>query len=157
MRAAATAIATGNTTVIKGSELSPRCYWVLGQVFQEAGLPPGVLNIIYSKRSDSAAVTNTMIKHPAVRKINFTGSTEVGRKIARTCGENLKPCLMELGGKNTAIVLADADLKKAAEECIIGAVLHVSLSDYASQIYVLLLIFRLIHSRDKFVCPHIES
>lgn len=124
MRAAATAIATGNTTVIKGSELSPRCYWALGQAFQDAGLPAGVLNIIYCKASDGAAVTNTMIRHPAVKKINFTGSTDVGRKIARTCGENLKPCLMELGGKNNAIVCADADLQKAAKECIVGAVLH---------------------------------
>ncbi|QSZ29875.1 hypothetical protein DSL72_004393 [Monilinia vaccinii-corymbosi] len=124
MRAAATAIATGNTTVIKGSELSPRCYWALGQAFQDAGLPAGVLNIIYCKASDGAAVTNTMIRHPAVKKINFTGSTDVGRKIARTCGENLKPCLMELGGKNSAIVCADADLQKAARDCIVGAVQH---------------------------------
>lgn len=125
MRAAATAIATGNTTVIKGSELTPRCYWALGQVFQDAGLPAGVLNVIYCKTSDGAKVTNTIIRHPAVKKINFTGSTDVGRKIARTCGENLKPCLMELGGKNNAIVCADADLQKAAKECIVGAVLHV--------------------------------
>ncbi|KAF7927930.1 hypothetical protein BELL_0059g00010 [Botrytis elliptica] len=124
MRAAATAIATGNTTVIKGSELTPRCYWALGQVFQDAGLPAGVLNVIYCKTSDGATVTNTIIRHPAVKKINFTGSTDVGRKIAHTCGENLKPCLMELGGKNNAIVCADADLQKAAKECIVGAVLH---------------------------------
>ncbi|PQE22684.1 aldehyde dehydrogenase family protein [Rutstroemia sp. NJR-2017a BVV2] len=124
MGAAATAIATGNTTVLKGSELSPRCYWALGQVFQEAGLPSGVLNIIYCKSSDSEEVVSTMIKHPAVRKVNFTGSTDVGRKVARTCGEFLKPCLMELGEKNSAIVLADADLQKAARECIVGAVLH---------------------------------
>ncbi|APA06321.1 hypothetical protein SS1G_01166 [Sclerotinia sclerotiorum 1980 UF-70] len=124
MRAAATAIATGNTTVLKGSELTPRCYWALGRVFHDAGLPAGVLNIIYVKSTDGAMVTNAIIRHPAVRKINFTGSTEVGSKIARTCGENLKPCLMELGGKNSAIVCADADLQKAAMECILGGVLH---------------------------------
>jgi acyl-CoA reductase-like NAD-dependent aldehyde dehydrogenase len=65
-----------------------------------------------------------MIEHPAVRKINFTGSAATGRKIARTCGENLKPCLMELGGKNAAIVLEDADIEKAARECIAGAFLN---------------------------------
>lgn len=124
MRAAATAIATGNTTVLKGSELTPRCYWALGKVFHDAGLPPGVLNIIYAKATDGAVVTNAMIRHPAVRKVNFTGSTDVGSKIARTCGENLKPCLMELGGKNSAIVCADADLQKAARECIIGGLVH---------------------------------
>jgi acyl-CoA reductase-like NAD-dependent aldehyde dehydrogenase len=128
IRAAATAIATGNTTVLKGSELTPRCYWTLGEVFREAGLPPGVLNVIYSKSSDSADVVNAMIKHPTVRKVVFTGSTEVGRKVARTCGEFLKPCLMELGGKNSAIVLADADLQKAAHECIVGAILHVRIA-----------------------------
>ncbi|PQE20284.1 aldehyde dehydrogenase family protein [Rutstroemia sp. NJR-2017a BBW] len=90
----------------------------------EAGLSSGVLNIIYCKSSDSEEVVNAMIKHPAVRKVNFTGSTDVGRKVARTCGEFLKPCLMELGGKNSAIVLADADLQDAARECIIGAALH---------------------------------
>ncbi|KAA8567391.1 hypothetical protein EYC84_010410 [Monilinia fructicola] len=124
MRAAATAIATGNTTVLKGSELTPKCYWALGKVFHDAGLPAGVLNIIYVKSADGAAVTNTIIRHPAVRKINFTGSTDVGSKIARTCGENLKPCLMELGGKNSAIVCADADLQKAATECIIGGLVN---------------------------------
>ncbi|KAB8291124.1 hypothetical protein EYC80_009812 [Monilinia laxa] len=124
MRAAATAIATGNTTVLKGSEMTPRCYWALGRVFHDAGLPAGVLNIIYVKSTDGAAVTNAIIRHPAVRKINFTGSTDVGSKIARTCGENLKPCLMELGGKNSAIVCADADLQKAATECIMGGLVN---------------------------------
>ncbi|KAA8567390.1 hypothetical protein EYC84_010410 [Monilinia fructicola] len=84
MRAAATAIATGNTTVLKGSELTPKCYWALGKVFHDAGLPAGVLNIIYVKSADGAAVTNTIIRHPAVRKINFTGSTDVGSKIAQS-------------------------------------------------------------------------
>lgn len=66
-----------------------------------------------------------MIEHPAVRKINFTGSTNTGRKIARSCGENLKPCLMELGGKNSAIVCADADLQIAARGVLAGAFINV--------------------------------
>jgi acyl-CoA reductase-like NAD-dependent aldehyde dehydrogenase len=67
-----------------------------------------------------------MIEHPAVRKINFTGSTAVGRKIARTCGQNLKPCLMELGGKNSSIVCADAKLDVAVQGVLAGAFLNVS-------------------------------
>lgn len=66
-----------------------------------------------------------MISHPAVRKVNFTGSTAVGRKIAKTCGENLKPCLMELGGKNSAIVCEDADLNVAVREVLAGALINV--------------------------------
>lgn len=67
-----------------------------------------------------------MIEHPAVRKINFTGSTAVGRKIARACGQNLKPCLMELGGKNSSIVCADANLDTAVQGVLAGAFLNVS-------------------------------
>lgn len=155
MRAAATTIATGNTTVIKGSELSPRCYWALGQVFQDAGLPPGVLNIIYCNASNSTAVTNAIIRHLAVKKVNFTGSIEVGKMIARTCGENLKPCLMELGGKNSAIVLADADLQKAAHECFVGSVFHVCIPPRLQNFEAHLLTLEIYDSRDKSVCLQI--
>ncbi|KAF2197124.1 aldehyde dehydrogenase [Delitschia confertaspora ATCC 74209] len=124
VRSAATAIATGNTTVLKASELTPRCYWAVGKAFHEAGLPAGVLNIIACPPSDAAEIVTTMIGHPAIRKINFTGSAETGRKVARACGQNLKPCLMELGGKNSAIVLEDADLEKAVEACIAGSFLN---------------------------------
>lgn len=68
-----------------------------------------------------------MIEHPAVQKINFTGSTAVGRKIARSCGQNLKPCLMELGGKNSSIVCADADIETAVREVSAGSFLNVRL------------------------------
>ncbi|KAF2865174.1 NAD-dependent aldehyde dehydrogenase [Massariosphaeria phaeospora] len=124
IRSAATAIATGNTTVIKSSEMTPHCVYVLSKVFKEAGLPDGVLNILSCRREDAPSVVNAMIEHPFVRKVNFTGSVAVGRKIARVCGENLKPCLMELGGKNSAIVLEDADLQKTARQCIAGAFLN---------------------------------
>jgi acyl-CoA reductase-like NAD-dependent aldehyde dehydrogenase len=126
IRSAATAIATGNTTVIKSSEITPRCYYELARVFKEAGLPDGVFNVVACRPQDAPSVVNTMIEHPAVRKVNFTGSAATGRKIASTCGTNLKPILMELGGKNTAIVLEDADLEKAAEECLAGAFANVS-------------------------------
>lgn len=126
VRAAATAIATGNTAILKSSELSPRCYWGLGKVFHDAGVPAGVVNVICCQRSDAASVVNAMIEHPAVKKVNFTGSASVGRKIAQNCGTHLKPTLMELGGKNNAIILPDADLQKAAQHCLIGAFANVS-------------------------------
>ena len=125
IRSAASALATGNTTVLKSSELSPRCYWAIGRAFQDAGLPKGCLNILSCSPQDAPKVVDTMIEHPAVRKVNFTGSTSVGRKIARACGQNLKPCLMELGGKNSAIICADADLKTAVQGVLAGSFLNV--------------------------------
>jgi acyl-CoA reductase-like NAD-dependent aldehyde dehydrogenase len=70
-------------------------------------------------------VTKVLIEHPDVKHVNFTGSAKVGRMIARACGENLKPCLMELGGKNSAIVLPDANIATAVAECIAGSFLNV--------------------------------
>ncbi|KAF2689268.1 ALDH-like protein [Lentithecium fluviatile CBS 122367] len=113
IRSAATAIATGNTTVIKSSELTPRCYLSLVKASKDAGLPDGVFNVVTCRREDAPLIVNTMIDNPAVRKINFTGSASTGRKIARTC----------VGGKNSAVVLADADLEAAARECLAGAFL----------------------------------
>ncbi|KAK3191878.1 hypothetical protein K4F52_001921 [Lecanicillium sp. MT-2017a] len=124
IRSAACALAAGNTTILKSSELSPRCYWAIGRAFQDAGLPEGCLNIVSCSAKAAPVVVNAMIQHPAVRKINFTGSTAVGRKIAESCGRNLKPCLMELGGKNSAIVCADADLELAANNIIAGSFLN---------------------------------
>ncbi|KAJ7060561.1 Aldehyde/histidinol dehydrogenase [Mycena amicta] len=117
-------IATGNTCVLKGSELSPRCFHHLGRIFTEAGLPAGVLNILYTTREESPAITTQLIEAPAIRKVNFTGSTAVGAIIAAAAGRALKPCLMELGGKAAAIVLDDADLELAAMQCVVGAFLH---------------------------------
>jgi acyl-CoA reductase-like NAD-dependent aldehyde dehydrogenase len=127
IRSAATAIATGNTVILKGSELTPRCYWAVGKAFHDAGLPPGVLNVLSCPASKAEEIVNVIIEHPAVKHVNFTGSAAVGRKVARMCGQNLKPCLMELGGKNSAIVLDDADLKKAVDACVAGAFINVSL------------------------------
>ncbi|KAJ6780648.1 hypothetical protein PWT90_01744 [Aphanocladium album] len=118
------AIAAGNTVVLKGSEMCPRTLQLVCSVLWEAGLPPGVLNFITSAPANAAAVTPAIISHPAVKKINFTGSTTVGRIIAKTAGENLKPVLLELGGKAPSIVLEDADLALAAQHCVIGAFLN---------------------------------
>lgn len=83
------------------------------------------MNILSCPPSRAADIAKVIIEHPAVRKINFTGSAATGRKVARTCAENLKPCLMELGGKNSAIVLEDADLELAAQACLAGSFINV--------------------------------
>lgn len=124
-RSVAYALAVGNTCILKGSETSPRCHLAIGSVFKEAGLPDGVLNIIFHRPQDAAEITAALIEHTAIRKINFTGSTAVGRIVAATAGKNLKPVLMELGGKASAIVCQDADIQKAAMQCSVGAFLHV--------------------------------
>lgn len=118
------ALAAGNTCVFKGSELSPRTAWALGSVFHEAGLPAGVLNVLYHRPQDAPVVSNTIIEHPFIRHVNFTGSTAVGSIIAAKAGKELKPCLMELGGKASAIVCEDANLEKAAMQCALGGLLH---------------------------------
>jgi acyl-CoA reductase-like NAD-dependent aldehyde dehydrogenase len=86
------------------------------------------LNVIYHRPEDAAEITTALIEHPAVRKINFTGSTAVGRIISATAGKNLKPVLMELGGKASAIICEDADLRLAAKQCAVGAFLNVRVS-----------------------------
>lgn len=125
-RSVALPLAAGNTVVLKGSELAPKCFWALGDVFRQAGLPAGCLNVIFHQASDAPAITNALIAHPAVRKINFTGSTMVGSIIASTAGKYIKPVLLELGGKASCIVLDDADLDKAATGAAMGAFMHVS-------------------------------
>ncbi|CAK5263280.1 unnamed protein product [Mycena citricolor] len=123
-RAVIYALAAGNTCVLKGSELSPRCFYNIGRILLDAGLPKGALNVIYTPRAESAAITTQLINSPAVRKVNFTGSSAVGSIIGSIAGRALKPCLMELGGKAAAIVLDDADLELAASQCAVGAFLH---------------------------------
>lgn len=118
------AIAAGNTVILKGSELCPKTFWGIGSVMKEAGLPDGVLSVIYHRPEDAAAVTNTILEHPFVRKVNFTGSTATGSIIAAKAGKELKPVLMELGGKASAIVCEDADLEKAAMQVALGSFLH---------------------------------
>ncbi|KAF2767853.1 aldehyde dehydrogenase [Teratosphaeria nubilosa] len=118
------AIAGGNTVVLKGSELSPRTFWAMGSVLKEAGLPDGVLSVIYHRPEDAVVVTNSLIEHPFVKKVNFTGSTNVGSIIASKAGKELKPVLMELGGKASAIVCEDANLQHAAFEVALGSFMH---------------------------------
>ena len=123
-RAVTFAIATGNTTIFKGSELSPRCHWAIADIFREAGLPNGVLNLLFHRSEDAPKITEMLVAHPTVRKVNFTGSTRVGSVISSIAGKHLKPVLMELGGKASAIVLKDADMENAALHCALGSFLN---------------------------------
>ncbi|RYP33293.1 hypothetical protein DL766_003522 [Monosporascus sp. MC13-8B] len=116
-------IAAGCTVVLKGSEKSPRVMHAITSLLHEAGLPKGVLNFIATDVASAPSITTSLIAHPQVKKINFTGSSAVGRIIARIAGENLKPVVLELGGKAPAIVWEDADLDIAAEQCTIGSFL----------------------------------
>lgn len=123
MRAVLFPLAVGNTVVFKGSELSPRTMWGICSVLAEAGVPHGALSLIFCSRETAASVTETLIAHKHMKKINFTGSTSVGRIIGRLSGQHLKPVLLELGGKAPAIVWEDADLDNAAAQCTLGAYL----------------------------------
>ncbi|MES2786325.1 MAG: aldehyde dehydrogenase [Pseudomonadota bacterium] len=120
VRAIATPLACGNTVVLKGSENCPRTHQLIVEAFQEAGLPAGVVNYITNAPEDAAAVVEAMIAHPAVRRVNFTGSTRVGRLIAMTCAKYLKPAVLELGGKAPLVVLDDADLDDAVNAAAFG-------------------------------------
>ncbi|KAM0226817.1 hypothetical protein ACHAPO_012059 [Fusarium lateritium] len=124
LRSVLFALATGNTTILKGSEYTPRCYWAIYDVLREAGLPDGCLNLLFHSPAEAASTIDSLVSHPLVKKINFTGSTRVGRIISATAGKHLKPVLMELGGKASAIVLKDADLEQAARHCVQGAFLN---------------------------------
>ncbi len=120
-RAVAAPLACGNTVVLKGSELCPKTHEWVARVLNDAGLPAGVLNYVTNAPDQAEEIVDALIAHPAVRRINFTGSTRVGRDIAVRAARHLKPCLLELSGKGTMIVLADADLDRAAEAAAFGS------------------------------------
>lgn len=121
VRAVATPLACGNTVVLKGSELCPATHGLIIQSLQEAGLPPGVVNFVTNAPEDAAEVVEAMIAHPAVKRVNFTGSTHVGRIIAARCAFHLTPSVLELGGKAPLLVLDDADLDAAVNGAAFGA------------------------------------
>ncbi|OJX06288.1 MAG: salicylaldehyde dehydrogenase [Burkholderiales bacterium 70-64] len=113
VRAIATPLACGNTVVLKGSENCPRTHRLIVEALQDAGFPAGVVNYVTNAPADAGTVVEAMVAHPAVRRVNFTGSTRVGRIIAATCAKHLKPVVLELGGKAPMVVLDDADLEAA--------------------------------------------
>jgi acyl-CoA reductase-like NAD-dependent aldehyde dehydrogenase len=123
-RAVAMPIACGNTVVLKASEMCPGTHRLIGQVLVEAGLPKGVINVVINDPKDAAGIVEALVAHPAVRRINFTGSTKVGRIIAELAGRHLKPALLELGGKAPLLVLDDADIDAAVNAATFGAFMH---------------------------------
>jgi aldehyde dehydrogenase (NAD+) len=106
------ALMGGNAVVFKPAEDTPLCATRLVEILIEAGVPAGVVNLVHGLGEEAGAA---MVEHPAIRAISFTGSSEVGRQIAASCGQSLKRVSLELGGKNAIVVMDDADLELAVE------------------------------------------
>ncbi len=123
-RAVAAPLAYGNAVVLKSSERSPATHGDIVSCLVEAGIPAGTVNLISAPAGAAAEVADELIVHPAVRRINFTGSTRVGRLIAENAGRHLKRVLLELGGKAPMVVLDDADLDRAAAAASFGGFMH---------------------------------
>jgi len=124
VRAIAVPLACGNSVILKASETCPRTHELIIEAFAEAGFPEGVVNVVTNAPADAAEVVGALIDAPEVRRINFTGSTGVGRIIAKRAAEHLKPCLLELGGKAPLLVLEDADLDEAVKAAAFGAYMN---------------------------------
>jgi acyl-CoA reductase-like NAD-dependent aldehyde dehydrogenase len=123
-RAIATPLACGNTVILKASERCPRTHALIAEAFADAGFPPGVVNLVTNDRGEAEEVVGALIDHPSVRRINFTGSTAVGKIIAKRAAGHLKPVLLELGGKAPLIVLEDADLGETVAAAAFGAFMN---------------------------------
>jgi acyl-CoA reductase-like NAD-dependent aldehyde dehydrogenase len=123
-RAIAYPLVCGNTIVFRASEASPRTHMLVAEALLEAGLPAGVLNVITNAPKDAPEIIDTLIAHKAVRRINFTGSTRVGRIIAQKAATHLKRCLLELGGKSPLVVLDDANIDEAVKAAVFGSFLY---------------------------------
>lgn len=123
-RAVAMPLACGNTTVLKASEMCPQTHALIGECLVAGGVPAGAVNVITNAPEDAPELVKALIEAPAVKHVNFTGSSGVGRIIGRIAGENLKPSLLELGGKAPLIVLGDADLDGAVNAAIFGAFMN---------------------------------
>ncbi len=124
VRALAMPLACGNTVILKSAEMCPMTHWLIASVLRDAGLPPGVVNVISNAPGEAKTVVDALIAHPAVRRVSFTGSTRIGRLVAQSCAQHLKPVLLELGGKAPLIVLDDADLDDAVRAAAFGAYMN---------------------------------
>lgn len=124
VRAIAVPLACGNAVILKASESCPRTHALIVEAFAEAGFPEGVVNVVTNAPADAGEVVGALIDAPQVRRINFTGSTAVGRIIAKRAAEHLKPVLLELGGKAPMLVLEDADLDEAVKAAAFGAYMN---------------------------------
>lgn len=121
VRALATPLACGNAVIFKASEICPRTHGLIVEALREGGLPEGLVGLVTNSPEDAADIVGALVDHPAIRRINFTGSTHVGRIIATRAAAHLKPVLLELGGKAPFVVLKDADLDEAVKAAIFGA------------------------------------
>jgi acyl-CoA reductase-like NAD-dependent aldehyde dehydrogenase len=123
-RAIAYPIVCGNTVIFRASETSPRTHELMAQAVMAAGFPKGTLNFLTNAPKDAPQVVEALIAHPAVRRVNFTGSTHVGRIIAETAARHLKRCILELGDKSPLVVLDDANIDHAVAAGLFGAFLY---------------------------------
>ncbi len=121
IRAIATPLVCGNTIVLKGSEICPKTHQIIVDVLLEAGIPNGVINYITNAPEDAPEIVETLISNREVKKVSFTGSTQVGKTIALTCAKYLKPVVLELGGKAPLIILDDADIEAAVNAAAFGS------------------------------------
>jgi benzaldehyde dehydrogenase (NAD) len=124
VRAIAVPLACGNTVILKASELCPRTHGLIVEAFIEAGFGGGIVNLITNAPQNAGEIVGALIDHKAVTRINFTGSTAVGRIVAVRAAQNLKPVLLELGGKAPMLVLDDADLDEAVKAAAFGAFMN---------------------------------
>ena len=124
VRAVAMPIACGNTVVMKASEACPMTHRLIVDCLIEAGLPEGVCNFISHDPADAPEIVEALVTHPKVKRINFTGSTKVGKIIAAHAAKDLKPVLLELGGKAPFVVLGDANLDEAVRAAAFGAFMN---------------------------------
>ena len=115
------ALAAGNCVVLKPSEVTPVIALKLGEIFSEAGLPDGVLNVI---PGDGAEIGDALVADPRVKFVTFTGSTAIGRHVGQTAAQHMKKCVLELGGKNPVIVLDDADVDYAVDCAAFSNFMH---------------------------------
>jgi aldehyde dehydrogenase (NAD+) len=141
------ALVCGNAAVLKSAEDTPASSWLFSRIAQDAGLPPGVLNVIHGFGQECGA---QLVEHPAVDVISFTGSTKVGREIARVAGPQLKKISLELGGKNPLVVCEDADLDNAVKWSCLSAFSNAGQRCAAGS---RIIVFEAVYAafRDKFV------
>ncbi|MFJ3703869.1 MULTISPECIES: aldehyde dehydrogenase family protein [Streptomyces] len=122
LKSVAPALALGNAVVLKPHQNTPVCGGTLiAKVFEEAGLPPGLLNVVVT---DIAEIGDSLLEHPVPQVISFTGSDRIGRHVARVCAAHLKRAVLELGGNSALIVLDDADVDYAVDAAVFSRYIH---------------------------------
>ena len=117
-------LACGNSVILKGSEACPRTHALIVDCLAEAGFAKGVVNYVTNAPDEAAVFVEKLVCAPDVRRVNFTGSTKVGRIIASHCARSLKPCVLELGGKAPILILEDADIEAAVDATVFGAFMN---------------------------------